>query len=252
MAENSKIEWTDHTFNPWIGCTKVSPACDNCYAERLMDHRLHRVECGKERSRTSRSNWMKPLAWDRDAHRNKRIDRVFCASLADVFDNVVPDQWRADLWDLIEQTRYLNWLLLTKRIVNAEDYLPYQHAGGRPNIWLGATVVNQKEADREIPRLMRTPAAVRFLSCEPLLGPINLRLHDYPVDWVIVGGESGPNARPMEIAWCVSIAEQCYATNTPFFMKQGSQANWHDWKDFDAWPRVIRSRDWPGMSAEGP
>ena len=243
MAENSKIEWTDHTFNPWIGCTKVSPACDNCYAERLMDTRLGRVEWGGERKRTSPANWRKPIAWNRQAHREKRIARVFCASLADVFDNAVPAEWRSDLWELIEQTRYLNWLLLTKRISNAAYMMPEAF-----NIWVGATVVNQAEADRDIPRLMDTPAAVRFLSCEPLLEPIDLQLHRYPIDWVIVGGESGPNARPMSEQWCVSIARQCHETGTPFFMKQGSQANWPHWKDLTRWNDELQVREWPGMN----
>jgi len=157
-----------------------------------MDKRLGRVQWGGERKRTSDANWRKPLTWDKQAHREKRIARVFCASLADVFDNAVPSEWRSDLWDLIEQTRQLNWLLLTKRIPNAAYMMP-DHS----NIWLGATVVSQAEADRDIPRLMDTPAVCRFLSCEPLLEPIDLQLHRYPVDWVIVGGESGPNARPL-------------------------------------------------------
>lgn len=185
MAENSKIEWTDHTFNPWIGCTKVSPACDHCYAERLMDHRLGRVSWGRERVRTSPAYWRQPLRWNAEAKAAGIRLRVFCASLADVFDNDVLASWRDDLWALIASTPHLDWLLLTKRIGNAAamlpvvdssrpGYQPWHEAWPWRNVWLGATVVNQAEADRDIPKLLATPAAKRFLSIEPMLGPINL------------------------------------------------------------------------------
>ena len=121
MAENSKIEWTDHTFNPWMGCMKVGPGCDGCYAENLMDHRYGRVRwgAGEPRVRTSTANWRKPVQWNRDAS-GRDGDRpfVFCASLADVFDNEVDPLWRADLFALIDATPNLVWLLLTKRIGN--------------------------------------------------------------------------------------------------------------------------------------
>lgn len=206
MAENSKIEWTDHTFNPWIGCQAVSPdGCRNCYAEGWAK-RYGRDFA--QRTRTSEANWRQPLKWNAKAEREGRRFRVFCASLADVFDNEVPVQWRRDLFDLIEATPHLDWLLLTKRIGNARRL--YGEAfldSARPwpeNVWLGATVVNQGEADRDIPKLLTVPARVRFLSIEPMMGPISLDAwplygeDEQPLlHWVICGGESGPHARPM-------------------------------------------------------
>lgn len=261
MTANSKIEWTDHTFNPWIGCTKVGPGCDHCYAEAMMDRRMHKVRwgAGQPRVRTSAANWRQPLRWNAQAEREGRRFRVFCASLADVFDNEVPGEWRIDLFSLIAQTPHLDWLLLTKRIGNvipmcSRDSLMFDMICER--VWLGATVCNQEEADRDIPKLLATPAAVRFLSIEPMLGPIDLRqlrgfsngctpqTHDClsghssdtpwgyvrdnrhdpfgrgKVDWVIVGGESGPGARPMHPDWPRAVRDQCAAAGVPFFFKQ--------------------------------
>lgn len=176
MAENSKIEWTDHTFNPWIGCTKVSPGCDHCYAETLATARLGVAwGVGAERRRTAPGNWSKPRSWDRKAAKEGRRARVFCSSLADVFDKAAPDGARADLAALILATPNLDWLLLTKRIGNADAMLKAMFPDGTPDhVWLGATIVNQEEADRDIPKLLATDAAVRFLSMEPLLGPVNV------------------------------------------------------------------------------
>ena len=122
MGENSKIEWCDHTFNPWFGCQKVSPGCDRCYAEAKMDHRFHKVQWGPhgERKRTSEDNWRKPRRWAKAARGTGKRPRVFCASLADVFDNQVPKEWRSDLFDLIKATPELDWLLLTKRPENID------------------------------------------------------------------------------------------------------------------------------------
>lgn len=175
MAENSMIEWTDHTFNPWVGCTKVSPACDHCYAETQMVRRKF-VEWGPkaERRRTSEANWKQPLKWNREAERAGKRPKVFCASLADVFDNQVPEEWREDLWGLIAATPHLNWLLLTKRPQNIAEMLPIMWGSGWSHVWLGTTVENQEEADRRIPHLLAVPAAKRFLSYEPLLGPVDL------------------------------------------------------------------------------
>lgn len=176
MAENSKIEWTHHTFNPWVGCTKISPACDNCYAEEWDK----RYEGGKhwgakaERRRTSEKNWNMPLKWNSVAERYGVRLRVFCASLADVFDNQVPEEWRVDLFNLIRATPELDWLLLTKRPQNIAKMLPPDWGDGYKNVWLGTTVENQMEADRRIPHLLKVSATVRFLSCEPLLGHLDL------------------------------------------------------------------------------
>ncbi len=245
MAENTAIEWTDHTFNPWEGCQKVGPGCDHCYAEtRNARYAPKGVEGapnwgpGAPRRRTSTSNWNKPLRWQREAAafyaQHGRRQRVFCASLADVFDNAVDPAWRADLFELIKATPDLDWLLLTKRIGNVANMLPvpFDFAAHYPNVWLGATIVNQAEADRDIPKLLATSAAVRFLSMEPLLGPVDLSELQLglPVnawltwldglDWVIVGGESGPGARPMHPDWARSIRDQCAATGVAFLFKQ--------------------------------
>lgn len=185
MAENSKIEWTDHTFNPWVGCTKVSQGCDHCYAEGWAKRagKAAGVTWGGERRRTSDATWRQPLRWNAQAEREGRRYRVFCASLADVFDNQVPGEWREDLFELIRQTPHLDWLLLTKRpqnIVrmvrehgsiagNGMRYLP-------DHVWLGTTCEDQQRADLNIPALLRCPgeigARVLFLSIEPMLGPI--------------------------------------------------------------------------------
>ncbi len=266
MGEGTKIEWADHTFNPWIGCTKVSPACDHCYAEDWAK-RFKGPEWGKERRRTSAANWRQPLKWNRAAAAFRaahgRAPMVFCASLADVFDNQVPAQWREELWALIDATPELVWLLLTKRPQNIAKMLPAIDGTllcGRPylpNVWLGTTVENQAEADRRIPHLLAAPAAKRFLSCEPLLGPVDLTQYvniaggafiDDPlagalmadavedgagwvrpcVDWVITGGESGRAARPSHPDWFRSLRDQCAAAGVPFLFKQ-----WGEWLPFD-------------------
>lgn len=242
MAEQSAIEWTDATFNPWIGCTKISPGCAGCYAEQRMDTRLHVVQwgAGQPRKRTSASNWREPVKWNAQhaeffaQHGRRR--RVFCASLADVFDNEVDREWRDDLATLILNTPHLDWLLLTKRIGNAGAMLGEMFLDGPPaNIWLGATIVNQEEADRDIPKLLATPAAVRFLSMEPLLGPVSL--DTFPIygedekpllHWIIVGGESGRGARKMRPEWARSLRDQCASANVPFLFKQ-----WGEWAPYD-------------------
>lgn len=254
VVAETTIEWTrgpngenGFTFNPWYGCTKVSPACDHCYAEGWAKRSgLVQWGPGAERRRSSDANWKLPLKWNAEAERLGVRYRVFCASLADVFDNSVPQEWREDLFTLIEQTPYLDWLLLTKRIGNVANMLPVPFDFGRlyPNVWIGATICNQEEADRDIPKLLRVPAAKRFLSMEPLLGPVELQFHIYseptgnfrthegkrqielrkPADgglhWVIVGGESGPNARPLHPDWVRSLRDQCQAAGVAFFFKQ--------------------------------
>lgn len=214
MVENSKIEWTHHTFNPWIGCTKVSPACDHCYAERDTA-RFKTVEwgAGKERKRTSEAYWQTPLKWNRQAEALGVRYRVFCASLADVFDNEVPDEWRADLWKLIAATPRLDWLLLTKRIGNVSYPMPH-------NVWLGISIVTQKEAERDVPKLINVPAQVRFLSMEPLLEYVDMTNLLSGIHWVIVGGESGHQARKMEAGWARSLRDQCNGAEIPFLFKQ--------------------------------
>lgn len=223
MGENSTIEWTDHTFNPWVGCTKVSPACDNCYAEALMDTRYRRVKwgAGNVRSRTAASTWRNPRKWNKDAIADGTRPFVFCASLADVFDNEVEPQWRADLFDLIEETPALVWLLLTKRIGNVPAM-----AGDRSrlpaNVAIGATMANQIEYDRDRMKLAAVKHELQplftFGSFEPLLGPVILDKN--APDWIIVGGESGANARPMDLDWARSIQRQARELGRVFNFKQ--------------------------------
>jgi protein gp37 len=209
MGENTTIEWTatvtadgrtlpGYSFNPWVGCLKVSPGCDHCYAEGWAK-RSGLVTWGGPRRRTSIANWGKPIRWDREAAAAGVRKRVFCASLADVFDNEVPSLWREDLWELIEDTPNLDWLLLTKRIGNAKGMLPANWGDGYANVMLGASIVNQDEADRDIVKLLALPARVRFLSCEPLLGPINLRQihHDGTVEVDALTGDHGV-LRPLQ------------------------------------------------------
>lgn len=219
--QNTKIEWADHTLNPWIGCTKISPACDNCYAQVQQDQRFSRVKWGpgEPRARTSLATWNKPITWNRNAIASGKRPFVFCASLSDVFDNEIDPQWRTELFELIEKTPQLVWLLLTKRIGNVEkmvDHLPR-------NVALGATMANQAEYDRDAVKLMCARITLdplfTFGSFEPLLGPINIDPLIAP-DWVIVGGESGHGARPMELDWARSLREQSKEMGRVFNFKQ--------------------------------
>jgi protein gp37 len=217
MAENSKIEWTDHTFNPWMGCQKVSPGCDHCYAEAMMDHRYGKVRWGPhgERKRTSEANWKKPLHWAKQANGSR--PRVFCASLADWLDNKVKRQWREDLAELILATPELDWLLLTKRIQNYWRLAPWMKAP--ENVWLGVTCVEQSEYDRDWAILRDIPARVRFISYEPALGRLLPATNSLP-DWIICGGESGSGARYLDPKWARTLRDKCKADGVAFFMKQ--------------------------------
>lgn len=222
MGEVTGIEWCDHTFNPWIGCQKVSDGCDHCYAETLMDKRLKRVHWGPRgaRQRTGESNWKQPYNWNRKAEADGVRRKVFCASLADWLDNKVPLEWRNDLCRLISFTPNLDWLLLTKRIENYERLSPWRYSTPPSNVWLGVTAENQEAYDRRWPILSAIPAPVRFISYEPALGPLSIRGHAMKPDWIICGGESGRGFRPMEEEWARSIRDQCERFNIPFFMKQ--------------------------------
>lgn len=226
MAENSSIQWTDHTFNPWIGCTKISPACDNCYAE-LYDNRFSKQSrWGSKAARTRTKNWGYPKKWNAIAQHLGVRNKVFCASLADVFDNhpSIDRSWREDLWSLIRQTEHLDWLLLTKRPQNITKFLPHDWSEGYKNVWLGTTVENQTEYDRRVPVLSDIPAGKRFLSMEPLIGPVTLSKPE-KINWIIVGGESGSSFRPMNPQWVRHIRNQCKTNNIHFFFKQWSGRN---------------------------
>lgn len=219
--KDTKIEWTDHTFNPWAGCTKVSPACDHCYAEVQQDQRFGRVKwgAGNPRVRTSAANWRKPLAWNREAVAAGTRPFVFCASLADVFDNEVAAEWRTDLLDLIEATPQLVWLLLTKRIGNVAKMV----SSLPQNVAIGATMANQAEYDRDARKLVAVKNDLRplftFGSFEPLLGRISIDRRTAP-DWIIVGGESGRGARPMNLDWARYLRDRCMSCDRIFNFKQ--------------------------------
>jgi protein gp37 len=235
MGESSKIEWTTHTFNPWIGCMKVSPGCDHCYAESLSK-RYGWATWGQRktattepsvgtRKRTSEANWRKPLQWAKTAGAAGERHRVFCASLADVFDNQAPPEWRADLFKLIRQTPELDWLLLTKRPENIKKMLPLDWGGDYANVWLGTTCEDQANYDRRWPILANIPAAIRFISYEPAIGPLDPYGVVVPKgfrtpDWLICGGESGPGARMMDPEWARHARDECEINCTAFFMKQ--------------------------------
>ena len=231
MAQNTKIEWSDHTFNPWWGCTKVSPACDHCYAEALS-RRVGLDLWGHRNTRRflSMDYWRQPVRWDSLAKESGVRARVFCASMADVFEwGRELSVWRAKLWRLIDETPNLDWLLLTKRPHLIRRLIPWQ--GEWPqNVWLGTTIESQIWLEKRVPYLLENNAPVRFLSCEPLLGELNLNLAlgKDQVNWVIAGGESGPGARPSDPDWIRNIRDQCVENNVPFHFKQ-----WGDWAPLD-------------------
>lgn len=228
--QNSNIEWCDHTFNAWEGCTKIGPGCDNCYAA-VRNNRFHEGQhwgAGAARLLRSDSYWNEPLKWQRNHAQflatHGRRQRVFCSSLADVFDKESPKGQRERLWELIRITPDLDWLLLTKRVGNILKMLPAEWGSGYPNVWLGITVVNQEEFDRDFPKLLRLSATVRWLSMEPLLGAIELPSGINEIDWIVVGGESGAGSRSMRFKWACSLRDQCRAAGVPFLFKQ-----WGDW-----------------------
>ena len=267
MGENSKIEWTHHTFNYVWGCVKVSPGCEHCYAETFAKRTGHIIwgpAATTQRRTFGDKHWQEPLKWNEDAVKAGERRRVFCASMADVFEDhpQLPAE-RLRLWKLIEQTPALDWLLLTKRPENIADMVPgWWTADGYPsNVWIGTSVENQAAADKRIPVLATIPADVRFLSCEPLLGPVDLtpwlgergwtqvargvRTRQGPlVDWVICGGESGPRARPMHPDWARSLRDHCQAAGVAFFMKQmgGVRDKRHELEDM---PEDLRIREFP-------
>jgi protein gp37 len=228
----SSIEWTDYTFNPWLGCTKVkgSPACALCYAQVQEDQWLGRAKWGKgnPRHHTSEGTWKKPARWNKEAARSGERKRTFCASLADVFDPEVPASWIHELWDLIRRTPNLDWLLLTKRPQEIAGKLPADWGDGWDHVWLGVTAENQRWADERLRILAGIPAKTRFASCEPLLGDLDLTAHLPNLDWVIGGGESGGRkARPTQPEWARHLRDQCQAATVAFFWKQWGSHDEH-------------------------
>jgi protein gp37 len=247
MAELSKIEWTTHTFNPWWGCTKVSDGCKHCYAETLARRYGNDVwGVGKPRRTFGQKHWAEPLKWNAAAKTAGRRAQVFCASMADVFDPAGPKEERERLWELIKRTPHLDWQLLTKRPEKVERYLPEDWGDGYDNVWLGTSVEDERVVGR-VEILSSIPAVVHLLSCEPLIGPLdNLPLEN--IQWVIVGGESGPRSRPMLRIWVDSIRQQCRAAGVPFFFKQWGGTRKHltgrelNGRTYDALPRAKRPK----------
>lgn len=216
MAEQTAISWADATFNPWIGCTKVSPACDHCYAARDNERRKWVDGWGAGVPRRRTKTWGDPKRWNRKAEATGYRPRVFCASLADVADKEVDPAWRLDLWQLLRETPNLRWMLVTKRIGNlakmVPDDWPFAHVG------VISTIVTQAEWDRDWPKLKAMQAPWRGISMEPLLGPIDIG-SERP-DWIITGGESGSVCRITRPEWVRSLRDQCAANGVAFHHKQ--------------------------------
>lgn len=251
MAKDSAIEWTHHTFNPWWGCTKITEACDNCYAA-TFSHRLNLDIWGTSAPRRffGDAHWREPVAWNRQAEAQGERRRVFCASMADVFeDRRDLDELRARLGELITATPHLDWLLLTKRPQKAVKLAPWRSAWP-DNVWAGTTVEHQRLAKSRIEALLKVPARTRFLSCEPLFSALDLSPWLDRLDWVIAGGESGGRARPSQVEWFRSLRDQCTSAGVSFHFKQ-----WGNWVpaaetgqmkrvDKKAAGRVLDGRTW--------
>lgn len=274
MGEKTRIEWCDHSWSPWEGCQKVSAGCANCYAE-TRDKQYH---SGKHwgangiRKMMSESYWKQPLKWNRIAQQAGTRFRVF-PSLCDPFEDRPELTFpRKQMLELIEDTPNLDWLLLTKRPENVCGLVfdRWGKADWPSNLWIGASAENQETADERIPELLKIPARIRFLSCEPLLGPVDLvravnkldwldpaSLKPGGIDWVICGGESGSGARPMQADWVCSIRDQCKAANVPIFIKQmGSEyARRHHFSDpkggdWLEWAAEFRFREFPNAKTD--
>jgi protein gp37 len=246
MSEQTKISWTRSTFNPWLGCTKVSPACAHCYAESWAKRSgLVKWGQGEPRRRTSGAKWREPYGWNQKAKYSGEFWPVFCGSLCDVAENnpqLIP--WRADLCRLVESCRSLTWQFLTKRPWNYYALFPEGWFQANPHVWAGTTVESPVYLPR-IDALKTSGASTLFLSIEPLLEPLpTLGEHLDGIDWVIVGGESGPGARPMNPEWALNIRYQCEQTGTKFFMKQmgGVRNSLHQ---IEQLPENLRIREVP-------
>lgn len=269
MADVTGILWTDSTWNAWWGCQQAGPGCLHCYAE-AMDKRTGGAHFGAkaDRRRTGINNWNEPLRWQKKEaaflleHGHQR--RVFVGSMMDIMDNAVPLEWSWDAFARIEECDKLQWLPLTKRVGNVPDRVPgHWQIGHWPrHVGLMITVVTQLEADRDIPKLLEWKRRFNIpwvgLSVEPLIEPINLDL-DFEhagIDWVIVGGESGPGARPFDMIWALSIVRQCQHSGVAVFVKQmganvyshGSMIDLKDRShggDMREWWASIRVRQFP-------
>ncbi len=261
MGAVTKIEWCHHTFNPWWGCTQVSPLCDHCYAMMADARWFRRVHWGPGAPRRYFDDeyWVQPLRWDRRAADAGYRRRVFCASMADVFDNDADPAARHRLWRLIRRTPNLDWLLLTKRIGNAPKMLPADWRDGYPNVWLIVSV-DQAALGRDVPKLVDIPAVVHGVSIEPQLAPVRLGRFAPLLRWVINGGESGAGSRPFHLEWARLLAAECRSAGIPIFV-QRLGSNPHNrgvplrlkdraGRNWSEWPVDLRIRQLPGTAGQ--
>ncbi len=248
MSEKTKISWTDATWNPWQGCHKVSAGCTNCYMFREKNRFGQTPDVVV---RSAERTFLSPLHW-------KEPRKIFVCSWSDFFIEEA-DAWRAEAWDIIRQTPHHTYQLCTKRPERIKYCLPPDWGDGWKNVWLGVTAENQEMADLRIPILLETPAAVRWVSCEPLLGPLWLDrpllerlVYSVTIDWVVVGGESGRDARPMQPDWARTLRDQCAAENMPFFFKQWGEWGTHS-KNIQTGEPIFRSfasyEEWANKAA---
>jgi len=258
MGDKTAIAWTDSTFNPVWGCMKVAPGCDFCYAE-VWASRFGAGMWGPDAvyREFSDKHWNEPLKWNRRAALEGRRHRVFCASMADVFDKRWPEHIRPRLWKLIKATPSLDWQLVTKRIGNASNMLPDDWGQGYPNVWLIPTIINQEEADRDLPKLFDVPAHIYGVSYEPALGPVWWGHHLDRLHWIIGGGESDQRGmRECRIEWLEDTARQCAERGVAYFNKQIGAMPTHHGAPYplparskgdnpDEWPPSIRIRQFP-------
>ncbi len=250
LSDGATLLIKGYTFNPWWGCFKVSEECKYCYAEGIAHHYRHHVwgpASTTPRRLFKERHWQEPLVWNRQAEKQGHRRSVFCASMADVYEehpDVVGE--RQKLWHLIENTPWLNWLILTKRPENILRLSPWEQKHWPDNVWIGTSVGLQARAEERIPYLLEVPAVVRFLSCEPLLGPLDISPWLSQLQWVISGGESGPEARPMAMDWPRSLRDQCLTAGVPYFFKQVG-GRYHNSKG-----RELDGRTWDEIPPEFP
>jgi protein gp37 len=252
MGELTGIEWTKRSWNPWQGCAHVSPGCDNCY---MFSEKKRYGQNPDIVVRSSPATFNAPYKWDREAARAGELDKVFTCSWSDFF-HVTADPWRDEAWNIIESTPNLVYQVLTKRHARIKNHLPLTWGKGWPNVWLGVSGENQEWASRRLDSLQGIPAAVRFLSYEPALGPLDIYewLEAGFLDWVIIGGESGPGARPFHMEWAADVVQQCRAAGVACFVKQMGSVWAKEHKalhkkggDMQEWPEALRVREFPTM-----
>lgn len=223
MGENTGISWTDHTFNPWWGCAKVSPGCANCYAEAFSSRTGHEVWGPKSRRRLfGLDHWKEPLKWNDKAKSDGKPHHVFCGSMCDVFEKH-PDTAEEfeRLCSLIRLTPNLTWQLLTKRPERIKGTCPADILN-QPNVWVGTSAEDQERWNLRVPVLVSSGAAVTFVSAEPLIGPVNPGPELFMLDWLVIGGESGAKKRQCDVAWIVDLARDAEAGGVAVWVKQDS------------------------------